>query len=152
MSVARERKEFHPENKNRVDPSKDWPIRAVNVIRFCVPALPSFLSQFNKTTHIKNKCQGSDSVESREGLSEADSSDDSVNETLARARALLNDNNFNKDIRGNSCRKMNLVKLVPIGSDLEIKGGKPTEANVEKMASAQTNADATERNSPPAGN
>ncbi|GBP85130.1 hypothetical protein EVAR_90743_1 [Eumeta japonica] len=98
---GRKEKNFTQKIKNRVDPSKDWPIRAVNVIRFCVPALPSFPRNSTRhDTHKKNKCQGSDSVESREGLSEADSSDDSVNETLARARALLNDNNFNKDTSG----------------------------------------------------
>ncbi|GBP73854.1 hypothetical protein EVAR_52414_1 [Eumeta japonica] len=203
-----------------------------------VPALPSFPRNSTRhDTHKKNKCQGSDSVESREGLSEADSSDDSVNETLARARALLNDNNFNKDTSGETAAgsqnddsitennrnwntvekkldcclrllrklvvdvtdlkqrsvsnngnsrvnsaiseevdtylklntrdaviafeeklatstafenefklfltnihhliRMNLVKLVPIGSDLEIKEREANQANVEKMASAK---------------
>ncbi|GBP66699.1 hypothetical protein EVAR_79054_1 [Eumeta japonica] len=185
--------------------------------------------------------QGSDSVESREGLSEADSSDDSVNETLARARALLNDNNFNKDTSGETAagsqnddsitennRNWNTVekkldcclrllrKLVVDVTDLKQRNvsnngnsrvnsaiseevdtylklntrdaviafeeklatstafenefnefskagtnwfrlgnqraGSQPKQMLKKMASAQTNADATERNSPPAGN
>ncbi|GBP24421.1 hypothetical protein EVAR_19297_1 [Eumeta japonica] len=85
---------------NIISRSDDDSLKVIKLY-FLVPALPSFPRNSTRhDTHKKNKCQGSDSVESREGLSEADSSDDSVNETLARARALLNDNNFNKDTSG----------------------------------------------------
>ncbi|GBP57455.1 hypothetical protein EVAR_36107_1 [Eumeta japonica] len=220
---GRKEKNFTQKIKNRVDPSKDWPIRAVNVIRFCetlesarkaaddsqysstaemvgrgyrsrkisspvrralnLKKKPNIISRSDDdsfkvikflhcqvflaiqqdTTHIKNKCQGSDSVESREGLSEADSSDDSVNETLARARALLNDNNFNKDTSGNSCRKNCFDKYPSFdknefskaGTNWFRLGNQRTGSQPKQMLKKwhlQTNADATERNSPPAGN